>query len=210
MRFSTILAALLVPAATLAANITVKVGNAGGLTFDPQEVQAQDGDTIQFVFLSKNHTLTQSSFANPCTRLSDDSLDSGFQFVAANSTTVPQYSFTMTNVPAGTPLWFYCRQADHCQKGMVFAVNPTADKTFQAFQQKAMSLGSVNPGNATTTNSSVAVPSGVAVTGSAGSATVSGSDATASPTTAANSAYKVGSTSAMMLSSIALVAGLVL
>ncbi len=165
---------------------------------------------ISTASLSKNHTLTQSSFANPCTRLSDDSLDSGFQFVAANSTTVPQYSFTMTNVPAGTPLWFYCRQADHCQKGMVFAVNPTADKTFQAFQQKAMSLGSVNPGNATTTNSSVAVPSGVAVTGSAGSATVSGSDATASPTASANSAYKVGATSAMMLSSIALVAGLIL
>lgn len=55
MRFSTILAALLVPAATLAANITVKVGNAGGLTFDPQEVQAQDGDTIQFVLYVQSH-----------------------------------------------------------------------------------------------------------------------------------------------------------
>ncbi|KAI0086390.1 Cupredoxin [Irpex rosettiformis] len=209
MRFSTIFAALLVPAAALAANFTVKVGNAGGLTFDPTEVQAQEGDTIQFVFLSKNHTVTQSTFANPCTKSSDTALDSGFQFVAANATTVPQYSFTMTNISSSTPLWFYCRQADHCQKGMVFAVNPTADKTFQAYQAKAMSLGSVNPGNTTTTttNSSAVVPSGVPVTGSG---TASGSGSAASATAAANSAYRVGATSVMMLSSIGLVAGLLL
>ena len=163
----------------------------------------QDADSL-IISLSKNHTLTQSSFADPCTKLNDNALDSGFQFVAANATTIPQYSFTMTNVTG--PLWFYCRQADHCQKGMVFAVNPTADKTFQAYQAKAMALGSVNPGNATTTtNSSAVVPSGVAVTGSATAA--SGSDAAASETAAANSAYRVGATSAMVFSSIGLVAG---
>lgn len=38
------------------------------------------------------------------------------------------------------PLWVYCRQANHCQQGMVFAVNP-GDK-FAAFKANAMASGS--------------------------------------------------------------------
>ena len=48
MRFSTIVAALLVPAAAFAAEIVVKVGNGGTLAFDPPSVTAQNGDTIAF------------------------------------------------------------------------------------------------------------------------------------------------------------------
>ena len=59
--------------------------------------------------LSKNHTVTQSTFAEPCANMSDTGLDSGFQPVAADATSFMQYSFTMTNVSG--PLWFYCRQA---------------------------------------------------------------------------------------------------
>lgn len=61
--------------------------------------------------LSKNHTLTQSTFASPCTNFSDNGLDSGFQFVPNNTDTIMQYSFNMTNVTG--PLWFYCRQAGY-------------------------------------------------------------------------------------------------
>ena len=55
MRFSTIVAALVLPAATLAAEIFVKVGNGGGLTFDPTEITAQNGDVILFDLYVKSH-----------------------------------------------------------------------------------------------------------------------------------------------------------
>lgn len=58
--------------------------------------------------MTKNHTVTQSTFASPCTNMSDNGLDSGFQFVAAGATSFMQFSFNVTN--ASTPLWFYCRQ----------------------------------------------------------------------------------------------------
>lgn len=44
------------------------------------------------------------------------------------------------------PIWFYCQQgantnASHCGKGMVGAINPTADNTFDEFRQKALAVG---------------------------------------------------------------------
>ena len=43
------------------------------LTFSPSNITAQPGDTITFEFHQKNHTVTQSSFANPCQMLSSTS-----------------------------------------------------------------------------------------------------------------------------------------
>ncbi|KAJ4501360.1 hypothetical protein C8R41DRAFT_201465 [Lentinula lateritia] len=77
------------------------------LTTRHRSVNATNGDVIQFQFVSKNHTLTQSSFAAPCTPLAGG-VDSGFQAVATNATTFPVWSFTLTNTSA--PLWFYCAQ----------------------------------------------------------------------------------------------------
>ena len=57
--------------------------------------------------VSKNHTITQSSFGAPCMNITNG-IDSGFQPVQPNATTFAQWSFTITN--ATTPLWFYCRQ----------------------------------------------------------------------------------------------------
>jgi plastocyanin len=57
------LAALAGAIPTLAANITVVVGD-GGLTFNPQVVNAAVGDFVNFEFRGGNHTVTQSSFAS--------------------------------------------------------------------------------------------------------------------------------------------------
>jgi len=153
MRFSSI--ALLASAASLvsAANFTVLVGDGGVLAFNPTSVTVADGDTINFEFRAKNHTATQSTFANPCTLQTTPTtgVDSGFQFVPANSTSFPTWSITVQN--ASAPLWFFCRQtnpASHCHAGMVFAVNPTAEKTFAAFQAAAEAAG----GSSTTTGAS--------------------------------------------------------
>lgn len=134
MRFTAISALLGLAACASAANITVIVAQGGALNYTPSSVTASEGDVISFQFVAGNHTVTQSSFSNPCTMLSTG-IDSEFQPASSNASMVPEYSFTVSN--ASAPLWFYCRQGRHCQAGMVFAVNPTTDETFDAFRAKA-------------------------------------------------------------------------
>jgi len=141
------------------------------LIFDPSQVTAQPGDNIHFqlcvalfssigsIMLSltslhsqnKNHSVTQSTFAAPCVR-SPTGIDSGFQPVNATDVTLPVWTFQVTDT---TPLWFFCAQtvpAVHCTAGMVFAVNPTADKTFEQFQAAAMG-GTASASNTSSTGS---------------------------------------------------------
>ncbi|KAL9715424.1 hypothetical protein Ac2012v2_002087 [Leucoagaricus gongylophorus] len=153
-----------------AADIQVNVGANNQLIFDPPQVTAQPGDSIHFQLCvpfsftdsiilssaslysqSKNHSVTQSTFAAPCVR-SPTGIDSGFQPVNATDTTLPVWTFQVTDT---TPLWFFCAQtipAVHCTAGMVFAVNPTADKTFEQFQNAATG-GTASASNSTSTDS---------------------------------------------------------
>ncbi|KAI5480108.1 hypothetical protein MNV49_001768 [Pseudohyphozyma bogoriensis] len=96
---------------TSAASHAVSVGS-GGLSFSPTTVTASAGDTIVFTFEGAGHSVTQSTFAAPCSHSVDAS-------GAAND--------------ASQPVWLYCRQVTHCQSGMVMAINPTASQTFDAF-----------------------------------------------------------------------------
>lgn len=123
-----------VPAA--GASHTVTVGGPAGLVFQPDQLQnVPVGDTIIFEFLSQNHTVTQSPFDTPCDKI-PDGMDSGFM-ANPNNTVVPPPQVAM-QVMGEAPLWFYCKQANHCGMGMVFSVNPTAEKTQAMFQQKAI------------------------------------------------------------------------
>ncbi|KAJ7200283.1 hypothetical protein B0H12DRAFT_547583 [Mycena haematopus] len=128
------------------AKLAVLVGENNQLTFSPPNITAKVGDTVEFQFLSKNHSVTQSSFASPCTALKGG-VDSGFQAVGANATAIPEFSFTITN--ASTPLFFFSKQdalVNECQKGMVFTINADAnsDKSFAAFQAAAEVSGNTN------------------------------------------------------------------
>ncbi|KAI0039897.1 Cupredoxin [Auriscalpium vulgare] len=175
MRFSTssIIAAPLLAAASVAAqqSITVNVGAGGSLAYDPPAVTANVGDVVTFQFQAKNHTVTQSTFASPCLSLEEPApgFDSGFMPVAADLTTPPpSVSFT---VNVTTPLWFYCKQTGHCEKGMVFAINPTADKSFAAFQAAANASNPADgtPGSASASSSAPArARRGPAVVGARG------------------------------------------
>lgn len=124
---------------------TVTVGGPAGLVFSPSEVKAAIGDTVIFTFLSQNHTATQSAFATPCEPLAGG-MDSGFQPNPSNSVNPPPQ--VAMQVMVDTPLWFYCKQAGHCGKGMTFSINPTAAKTQAMFQ--AMAIAQNGTGSSTT------------------------------------------------------------
>lgn len=100
----------------------VIVGGEKGLVFDPPTVEALPRDTIVFEFRQKNHTVTQSSFEDPCRRL-EGGFDSDFQFVATDATgDFPTFNYTVLDT---APVFAYCRQrlpASHCGQKMVLSV----------------------------------------------------------------------------------------
>jgi len=101
MKFST--AAILLAASTLALadDFRVVVGRAENgstaLVFTPEQVKAKVGDRVLFEFHPKNHTVTQSSFAEPCTRQRNTAtnelgVDSGFMPVTLDAKDVPVWT----------------------------------------------------------------------------------------------------------------------
>lgn len=113
----------------------VVVGANGDLVYGPNQLNAAIGDIIRFDFNSTNHTVTQSSFAAPCSPLAGG-FNTGFNQVnKLNHTGVIFLDF---EVKVDTPLWFYCAQTvkvSHCHKGMVLGVNPAGK--FPAFLSMA-------------------------------------------------------------------------
>ncbi|KAH0543817.1 hypothetical protein FGG08_001856 [Glutinoglossum americanum] len=110
-----------------------------------------------FQFMKNNHTVTQSTFAKPCVKMSGGEcpltrtegkerkkahalagFDSNFM-PNVNNTQVPPPTASYT-VTSKDPTWFYCKQktGNHCGKGMVFAINPTAEKSLDMFKSMAI------------------------------------------------------------------------
>jgi len=147
------------------AQIQVTVGGPGGITqYNPSSVNANVGDVVNFVFMQKNHTATQSTFASPCTPASGG-FDTGFIPVPDSNTNGPfqQAQLTVTDL---NPVWVYCRQTGHCQKGMVFAINPGTQ--FAAFQAAAMGTSATQ-----TSATSAASPAATSATSAASPAATS-------------------------------------
>jgi len=162
---------------------SIQVGPSGQLVYSPSNISANVGDTVAFFFNPKNHTVTQSSFAQPCEKLEASTgkvgLTSGFIPTTVSLTTA-NYSFVVNDTSA---LWFYCGQIGHCSRGMVFAVNADEDKTFAAFQANA------ERSNTSSTSSTPSAGSGGSTgsTGSATGASVTGTGASASSTSSSSS-----------------------
>jgi hypothetical protein len=102
---------------------TIKVGENGALTFNPPNITAQPRDIVMFgtflehavlsrtliicpEFLAKNHTATQSSFANPCRPLGDTTsttgFDSGFEPVTQGDLIPQLFNITVSDT---APIW---------------------------------------------------------------------------------------------------------
>jgi len=166
--FAAVLSLAAIPAR--AVDIPVVVGGTGVIAYTPNVVTANIGDTIIFTFKQKNHTVTQSSFAQPCAPLAGG-FDSGFVPIEASATT---FGTTASYVVNDTkPVWVYCKQAGHCQQGMVFAVNPGPGQfaTFQATANgTATATGSTSspvissPSSTTTASSSTTTSSDHVIT----------------------------------------------
>jgi plastocyanin len=137
-----LLALAALPAAR-AATFEVVVGGTNGLKYNPESVTAAPGDLVRFIFQQKNHTVTQSTFAQPCVK-ADGGFDSGFVPVAEAQTEFPVAEFSVTSTD---PVWIYCAQGTHCSAGgMVFAINP--GERFAAY--KAAATGAAPTGTSTT------------------------------------------------------------
>ena len=100
----------------------VAVGAAGEQRFTPRYINANIGDFVRFSFKSGNHTVTESTFENPCSPRG--AFDTNF----FHDATQPRGTNDMTLLVDSTnPRWFFCRQVtnvSHCQSGMIFAINP--------------------------------------------------------------------------------------
>ncbi|KFX94960.1 hypothetical protein O988_06067 [Pseudogymnoascus sp. VKM F-3808] len=116
----------------------VNVGTGQGYTYDPSQLDASIGDTVRFNFLGRNHSVTQSDLASPCTY--SGGFDTGLnQFNPLNTSGKFLVDY---QVSVSKPLWFYCKQVgppSHCGKGMVFAINP--GDNFPEFQRNAVIQG---------------------------------------------------------------------
>lgn len=137
---NTLLGLVAVAAATVQAQastpIQVTVGADSKLQFNPSNIVAPVGTQVEFSFYPKvcdltwscqagltwiqNHSVIQSSFANPCHPL-DGGFFSGF-VPTKNSPSGTTFTITVQNA---SPIWIYCGQTtgNHCQSGMVAAIN---------------------------------------------------------------------------------------
>ncbi|KAI9761781.1 MAG: hypothetical protein M1840_001700 [Geoglossum simile] len=130
------------PTGMTIAPIKVEVGTDGGkgLKFNPPFLQhVKRGEKIIFDFRKQNHTLTESSFDKPCTKLNDGAFDTNFMNV--NVDDKPNFSTVTFDVDSDGERYFYCRQGNgtpngHCSAGMVFAINISPEK-FKKFQSAA-------------------------------------------------------------------------
>ncbi|KAJ7478304.1 Cupredoxin [Mycena latifolia] len=122
----------------------VQVGgpSTGPTIYTPNTITAGNGTVVSFQFtgIPGNHTVTQSSFANPCEPLANG-FDSGWVFINDTSATTPVWNLTITD--DSKPIWFYCKQihpAVHCNLGMVGVINvkPGAN-SLDAFKSAAAS-----------------------------------------------------------------------
>jgi len=112
-----------------------------GLFFNPQTVTAVEGDIVTFNFIGRNHSVTQSSQDAPCARL-QDGFNSGLLGIGNNTNALPGV-WNLTIADASQPIWYFCEAVipfSHCTSGMVGAINPPSNDTFNAFQSSAKAV----------------------------------------------------------------------
>jgi len=119
--------------------INVDVAFQGQLVFNPATITASNGTTITFYFPAGDtpHSVTQSTFADPCSPLTGSS-GTGFD---SGLTSAKQFTLQVTDDTQ--PVWFFCKSPTHCGMGMVGSINaPSSGDTFDKYQAAAKAIGS--------------------------------------------------------------------
>ncbi|RMZ76388.1 hypothetical protein DV737_g4860, partial [Chaetothyriales sp. CBS 132003] len=169
----------------------VSVSDANGsLKYFPNSVQAPVGSIVQFQFHPKNHTVTESTFAEPCKPVAlvnaslitatRPGLKSGFQPVSLSDTETPVYNVLINDTK---PIWVYCGQTNHCQKGMAMVINQnlsSTDKTIEAYIAAAALLPLVSTN--TTSTSTTTTDASTTTTTDASTTTTTSSTSTETTT----------------------------
>jgi len=187
---------------TTSKNINVAAG--GSLVFMPANITAGNGTTVTFWFPNSpiTHSVTQSSFANPCTYLAASTNNTaGFD---SGLTSSKQFTITITDDTK--PIWFHCKQVTHCGMGMVGSINAPLNgtNTFTAFQAAAVKIGGAEV--AETDNG--AVTGGFNAVASVGP-TATGGGALPSTTPPAGSGMRIGiSVGAALLGGVVVLAAM--
>ncbi|KAM3514351.1 hypothetical protein MY11210_002026 [Beauveria gryllotalpidicola] len=185
MKFTLAAAAALLGAAQ-AINVQVvsvgrnPVNDTMGLKFWPEKVEAEPGSMVQFQFLAGNHTLTQSDFDHPCKPIREFNpsamgIFSAFQPVAASAAQneIPVFTIMVNDTK---PMWFFCSQGPHCQKGMVMVINEnTTGNSTRSLENYRLSAAKTEGGGSNGSSTTPSGAEGSATTGSASIAGVSGS-----------------------------------
>jgi plastocyanin len=172
MHFSQIAIVALATAAQAVDVQVVAVGrngatNATGLKFWPEKITAEPGTMVQFQFWTGNHTVTQSTFDDPCMPIGNvnpsvEGVYSGYMPVAASMSKgmIPTYTITIKDKK---PMWLFCSKAQHCQGGMSMVINEDSSsnstKTLSGYKEKC---------KGTTVSEVVPVKSGGAPSGGSG------------------------------------------
>lgn len=153
MQFATLALAALASIASAQRVTVVRVAQNGSLTYTPNDIRVNVGEMVQFQFAAGNHTVTQSTFDQPCQPISMHSNVTGFHsgyVPAAASAAQNQMSIFTINITNTNPIWIYCAQGRHCENGMVMVINaPTAagtNRTLANYRAAAAQANTIAPG----------------------------------------------------------------
>ncbi|KAI5463197.1 hypothetical protein BGZ63DRAFT_351980 [Mariannaea sp. PMI_226] len=125
---------------------TIKITATSDNKFDPDSVTAEKGDTLEFHFQPKNHSVVAGDFEYPCSPLE---LGSGFFSGFISSSDGMASKIFQVIVNDTEPIPFYSSQGSECAKGMVGIINPSENKTLSDYKKRASGLSEgVTPGRA--------------------------------------------------------------
>ncbi|KAJ4155225.1 hypothetical protein LMH87_000481 [Akanthomyces muscarius] len=208
MKFTFAAAATALMGAAQAINVQVvsvgrnPVNNATGLKFWPEKIKAEPGSMVQFQFLAGNHTVTQSDFDHPCKPIKEVNpsalgIFSAYQPVAASVAKgeVPVFTIMVNDTK---PMWFFCSQGPHCEKGMALVINEnTSANSSRSIENYKKLAAEASPSTGGTTESGSNTGSGTSPESNSGSSTTPAGAASSTPTTAGASI--AGASSSMLL-----------
>ncbi|KFA62514.1 hypothetical protein S40285_05585 [Stachybotrys chlorohalonatus IBT 40285] len=130
--------------ALLANAETIRITATSDNRFDPETVTAEEGDTIEFHFEPRNHSVVSGDYRYPCTPLN---IGTGFFSGFYSTDDGEADDIFRVRVNSTDPIVFYSSQGDECTEGMVGIINESGDRNLTDYRDRASELSSaVTPG----------------------------------------------------------------